>query len=336
MAKTGIYKSDVKKARDSIMAQNKHPSVDAIRIALGNTGSKSTIHKYLKELEAENAHSHTTVASISEAIQNLISNLANQLVTEADARVEELSLALQQREKKLESDLNTSNANNAELHTLIENLQSQIKLLNQTIEDQRDKLHDKMLALHTSKQRSKDLEELLTQSKKHVQSLEEKHMHAREALEHYRQSVKEQRDQESRKHDNQIQQLQAEVRILQQTISVKAEEIMRLNREGAIVVTDLSHAKNTLYEEERQKKLLLEELANLERLNQEYGFQLQDRDSKLVDFKTNLEKSGEAIAVLTEEKVALEKELIAMQATHKAHQSIGEDFRKFIKQGQVE
>jgi DNA-binding IclR family transcriptional regulator len=35
------------------MAQGQHPSIDAIRIALGNTGSKSTIHRYLKELEEE-------------------------------------------------------------------------------------------------------------------------------------------------------------------------------------------------------------------------------------------------------------------------------------------
>lgn len=55
MARSGLYKSDVKKARDALIAHGKHPSVDAVRIALGNTGSKTTIHKYLKELEAEDA-----------------------------------------------------------------------------------------------------------------------------------------------------------------------------------------------------------------------------------------------------------------------------------------
>ena len=50
MARGGVYKSDVQKARDSLRAQGKHPSVDAVRVALGNTGSKTTIHRYLKEL----------------------------------------------------------------------------------------------------------------------------------------------------------------------------------------------------------------------------------------------------------------------------------------------
>ena len=52
MARTGLYQSEVKKARDALVAQGKHPSVDSVRVALGNTGSKTTIHKYLKELEA--------------------------------------------------------------------------------------------------------------------------------------------------------------------------------------------------------------------------------------------------------------------------------------------
>lgn len=54
MARGRLYKkSDVQKARDALRAQGKHPSVDAVRVALGNTGSKTTIHRYLKELEEE-------------------------------------------------------------------------------------------------------------------------------------------------------------------------------------------------------------------------------------------------------------------------------------------
>ena len=42
MARGGLYKSDVQKARDALRAQGKHPSVDAVRVALGNAGSKTT------------------------------------------------------------------------------------------------------------------------------------------------------------------------------------------------------------------------------------------------------------------------------------------------------
>ena len=43
MARGGLYKSDVQKARDALRAQGKHPSVDAVRVALGNTGGHRTL-----------------------------------------------------------------------------------------------------------------------------------------------------------------------------------------------------------------------------------------------------------------------------------------------------
>lgn len=53
MARAGLSRMDIKRARDLLIAQGQHPSIDAIRIGLGNTGSKTTIHRYLKELEEE-------------------------------------------------------------------------------------------------------------------------------------------------------------------------------------------------------------------------------------------------------------------------------------------
>ena len=50
MARSGLTKSQVRTIRDRLLADGRYPSVDAVRHALGDTGSKSTIHKYLKEL----------------------------------------------------------------------------------------------------------------------------------------------------------------------------------------------------------------------------------------------------------------------------------------------
>src|SRR5437868_10961064 len=51
MARGGINKAVVQKARDALLARGENPSIDAIRIELGNTGSKTTIHRYLKEID---------------------------------------------------------------------------------------------------------------------------------------------------------------------------------------------------------------------------------------------------------------------------------------------
>ncbi len=46
MARSGIYKSEVVRARNKLLASGVNPSIDAIRAELG-TGSKTTIHRYL-------------------------------------------------------------------------------------------------------------------------------------------------------------------------------------------------------------------------------------------------------------------------------------------------
>lgn len=52
MARGGINKALVQKARDALQARGIRASIDAVRVELGNTGSKSTILRYLQELSA--------------------------------------------------------------------------------------------------------------------------------------------------------------------------------------------------------------------------------------------------------------------------------------------
>jgi hypothetical protein len=95
MGRSGLYKSDVKQARELLLAQGKHPSVDAVRIALGNTGSKTTIHKYLRELQEEEGVDRKS--SISEVLQDLVERLAGQLQTEANEKLEQATTKHQEQ-----------------------------------------------------------------------------------------------------------------------------------------------------------------------------------------------------------------------------------------------
>jgi chromosome segregation ATPase len=88
MARAGLGKEEVKRARDALIAGGRHPSLDAVRIALGNTGSKSTIHKFLKELEADEGGGGKP-STLSEELQELVARLAERLQSEADAIVAE-------------------------------------------------------------------------------------------------------------------------------------------------------------------------------------------------------------------------------------------------------
>ncbi|WP_018416700.1 hypothetical protein [Teredinibacter turnerae] len=91
-----------------------------------------------------------------------------------------------------------------------------------------------------------------------IESLEDKHGHGREAMEHYRQSVKEQREQDQRNHEQQRQQLQAEIRALNQTISVKQAELTHLYKDNGRLAAELaSSQKSLLHLESEQRNVSL-------------------------------------------------------------------------------
>jgi chromosome segregation ATPase len=253
MARPGVYFADVKRARDALVAEGRHPSIDAVRAALGNTGSKTTIHKYLRELEAEEGGRK---AGVSDAIQALVTQLADRLQGEAAteieamrARMAELQGAHEHAQAALESQL-------ADVRQALEGVSRQLASSEQDLAGLKDQLSLEQIARHTAEQRSRDLGERLADAERHQASLEEKHRHARDSLEHYRTASKEQREQENRRHEQQVQGLQAELRQAQLAASIKQEELTRLNKEAAALATELGATKQALHlEREAARKL---------------------------------------------------------------------------------
>ncbi|WP_218948784.1 DNA-binding protein, partial [Citrobacter cronae] len=87
MARAGISKAQVQEAQQSLIDRGEHPTIDAIRIELGNTGSKTTIHRHLKALEEQPAGLADS-ASLSEPLTRLVTQLAAQLQAEGQARID--------------------------------------------------------------------------------------------------------------------------------------------------------------------------------------------------------------------------------------------------------
>jgi ACT domain-containing protein len=265
MARSGLYKSDVSKARLTLLAQNKHPSVDAVRVALGNTGSKTTIHKYLKEIDEEDGGNDDRRTSISETLQDLVARLAAQLQAEANASIDVIRA---QSAASIQHHVETAATLQKEFTALSAQLQrtETTALQEKAAHDKtREALQSESVARHTLEQHLVGLKDRLAENEKHRQSLEEKHQHAREALEHYRQSVKEQREQDQRRQEQQVQQLQAEIRQLQQSLIVKQDDLTRLSQEGARLVSDLSHARKAFLDEQSQVRQLQPKLEALPR-----------------------------------------------------------------------
>lgn len=239
MARGGINKAHVLQAQQALMARGVNPSIDAIRTELGNTGSKSTIHRYLREIEQEHGARLDDEALLSATLKELVTRLAAQLreeagalVTDAQQRHDAQRAQWSEQEKALQSSLQASRAQ-------LDKTTAELTAVSSDRDQLRESLQQEKLELQRVRQQAVGLQERLAENEKHRQSLEEKHQHAREALEHYRQSVKEQREQEQRRHEQQLQSVQAELRQLQQTLIVKQNDITQLNKDNARLSTEV-------------------------------------------------------------------------------------------------
>lgn len=98
--------------------------------------------------------------------------------------------------------------------------------------------------------------------------------------------------QDQRRHEQQLQQLQAELRAAQQTIAVNQEDVTRLNQEGARLVAELSYARTVLHEEQERGRQLAHRLDALPAAEQRAArleTQLAEKEVRLSEAKTHLD-----------------------------------------------
>ncbi|MFJ3054423.1 DNA-binding protein [Herbaspirillum sp. NPDC087042] len=333
MARTGLYKSEIKIARDALLAQGKHPSVDAVRIALGNTGSKSTIHKYLKELEQEDGGIDASKPSISDALQDLVARLAAGLQQEADAQIEAAQTRYDAASAQQRADKDALQQANQMLTTQLEAVRTE--LLAQTAAHARlaTQLQEESTLRLTLDTQLTALKERLAEHEQHRASLEEKHQHAREALEHYRAATRDQRDQDVRRHEQQVQTLQAEIRQLRQDLIIRNEDITRSNQEGVRMVTELSHARQALLEEQTRGRAQEDQLAQLRQVES----QKQRLEQQLREQATASEQLAARHGALEENCRRMEAQwhqsqlaLAAAVARSEAQETLAAQLREFL------
>lgn len=304
-----------------------------VRIALGNTGSKTTIHKYLKELEEENGGSADRKTSISDALLDLVARLAVQLEAEASNRIAELESQQSEKGHLHEAEVSALTAKNAAIQEKLDLTIAAIKQEIQSHEQTREALQSESIARHTLAQQVTDLKERLAENEIHRQSLEEKHNHARDALEHYRSSVKEQRDQDIRRHEQQVQQLQAELRHLQQSLVLKQNEVTQLNQDGARLVAELTQAQKSLYEEKNQSRKTQTELEAQRAIAQrtaQLEAQLIEKNARIADLEGLNTDALAQNKELSTQVSSLQLELATTGAKLDAQQLMMDEFKTFL------
>ncbi|PWK45778.1 DNA-binding protein [Pseudomonas sp. B21-040] len=315
MARGGVNKAVVQAARLAILARGENPSIDAVRIEMGNTGSKTTIHRYLKELDDGRERAEPAPEPIDDELAGLVSRLAQRLKEKAQEPIDQAREQFDQQRKTLESQLTEARETNAELH-------QQYEMQSLALTQESESLQETRSMLQTEQTRNAGLNqalagfELRLQDKdEQIRSLEEKHLHAREALEHYRNAVKEQREQEQSRHESQVQQIQMELRQSQQSAMVRQDEITQLHRDNERLFTENRGTQ-------RELNLLQDQLKQTNTRQDQLLEQVNRIDSERTLLQERLRVAlleGQALKQSVDEQLqankALEIELLKTQAS---------------------
>ncbi|KJZ39929.1 MULTISPECIES: DNA-binding protein [Pseudomonas] len=287
MARGGVNKAIVQKAREALLARGENPSIDAVRVELGNTGSKTTIHRYLRELEVHEPRPESSREQLSNELTALVGRLLERVMEEGGDYVEQAQAQFNHDKATLEAKLEVSQLALATLQREFDIQHVALETESAELQTSRSSLQTELTHNARLSQNCSDLELRVQEKDEYIRSLEEKHVHARDALEHYRNSIKEQREQEQRRHEGQLQQVQVELRQLQQTMSIKQDELTRLNRDNERLLGESRHQAKTNAGQEDAMQRLAGEINGL---------------------KTNLAKAEGAKEMLQEQVVLLREE----------------------------
>lgn len=333
MAKGGIYKAEVLRARDKLLAEGRYPSIDAVRIELGNTGSKGTIHRYLKEIEEEEGGPTGTKVAVSDAIQDLVGRLASRLHEEAETRIAEAGEKHRAEARQQADALAAVHKEADAFRTNLERTQLALAEERSKHEQTAARLQTETLERAQLAQQVADLQERLVAEEQHRQSLEEKHTHAREALEHFRQAVKEQREQDQRQHEQQIQYLQGEIRQANEAVAVKQHEAIQLNHETARLTTERARVEAELHAvqaELRKLKGMAEKVAAAERDADDLRRTVVEHQARIETLVAGEEAATAEVKSLADRLQQAELELAASKAAQSTHEQLATSIKGYL------
>jgi chromosome segregation ATPase len=263
MARAGISRNDVEQARDAVIARGARPSIDAVRIELGNTGSKSTIHRYLQAIVRNEGTRLDDEQLLSDTLKTSVASLAAQLRSEAQAIIEAAQEKHDQAMEKARTQLSEMERALTEASKANERLNEELAAERNDHKATHETLHQEQVRIGELTTENQALTVRLNEHEQHIESLEEKHRHVRDSLEHYRQSVKDQRDQDQRRHEAQLQQLQAELRQQGQSLSVKQNEVTQVSRDNARLAAELADLHSQEHQAQQELKAAGQSLDSL-------------------------------------------------------------------------
>jgi DNA repair exonuclease SbcCD ATPase subunit len=324
MARAGVTYHDVAKAAEAIKSQRQEPTVDRVREHLG-TGSKSTIAPLLKRWRSDNGEAVDTGGLPNDLIE-VVKSLHERVQQMADHRIEQARQEFEGFNQELRKELTDAKNTIVQLTARQQDLDSQIERQNKEKGEAEKSLEDARVSLVKAESQRDEAIARTTELKGSVAELKQENKDIREHFEHYQQRTAEDRQQEREQFRTITQGLKDQVRDLQHRLTQaesKASELSEANAQLHSNAGKLEQANVTLNRELNGK---IEDIQDLKR-------DLEDAVTKYRDFQHKNEQLVENMAVITTQKVDVDKQVAVLSQaleTAKAERKASQDKIAFL------
>lgn len=318
MARGGINKALVQKARDALQARGIRASIDAVRVELGNTGSKSTILRYLQELSAVQAPSDPV--ALEDELVRLISSVAERLQESAKQ-------AVANDQTRVDQAWQRHAQAQEQQRELVESLRDQVRRLDAQVEEHRQRelaaqsyARDLQTQFEAQQRQLTHAQHTLDERKAHLTALSERYDHLKASRDHYQEQQRTQREQELARHDQQVQQLSKELRTLQASLLAKQEELATLNRANERLLTESRLASRQALTDSRDYSQARDEWQQLAHRHQQAQAQWQTEEAELRERlrAALLKQRSDALYRRHEQRQILQLQRLLDTSTHRA------------------
>lgn len=236
MARTGILYSQVARAAAALVAAGANPTVDAVRAALGDTGSKGTIAPMLKQWKAQ--HEGETAAAgagLPSDLLEAVRGVYQRLEANAQAQVEQLRAEHEQAGQEATQQLEAERAAGRQLRAERETLAAELAQVKAAFTHERDKRQHAAVTIAALRAQNDGLTQRLADRAAEVKLLADQLTQARQQFEHFQDKAAEQRQIDRQAAETRIAALERELGAVRNNLQEHREALAVLRVDKAHV-----------------------------------------------------------------------------------------------------
>lgn len=315
MARAGILYSQVAKAAASLAAAGTNPTVDTVRAALGDTGSKSTIAPLLKRWKAEHesqavAASTGLPAELLEAVQAV----HQRLEASAQGQVEQLRAEQEQARQAAARQLEAERAAGRQLRAERDALAAELAQVKAALTHERDERQHAAVTTAVLRAEQDGLSQRLADRAAEVKLLADQLAHARQQFEHFQDKTAEQRESDKQAADARAATLERELAEVRGYLGEHREALAALRTEKVHLQARLDEAIAAGAVHAGRASLLAEQLASANEMASTEHMNAEVAEARFKDAGQELAQRDARIHALEQDVARLQDNLSAAAA----------------------